>query len=154
MKKDFKDEAELLHWALLENAEAIAYCLAIGQLSQALDDVVDGDKPVSAEELCRAFWVMLVDLPNNAFVQQYGSQLSAVLGSAFNSWLDANELEKGSDHDKNLAFVLRDALVDVVCFCALKVGGFVWMRKVSVIARRFLLDETVDVYKKGLEAEL
>lgn len=154
MKKDFKNETDLLRFALLDDSGAIAYCLAIGALSQALDDVVDGDKPVSAEELCRAFWVMLVDLPDNRFVQQCGSQLSAVLGSAFNSWLDANELEKGSEHDKNLAFVLRDALVDVVCFCALKVGGFLWMRKVSVIVRRYYLDETVDVYKEQLEAKL
>jgi hypothetical protein len=150
MKTKFKNEKELLQWALKGNSPAVNYCLVIGELSQLLDDLIDGDKPVTRDNITHAFWIMLCELPANPFFVKNQQSLMAVLSGAFNAWLDSNVLEQGSEHDKSIAFVLRDSLVELVCHCSYLIGGFAWLRQVSPTIRRFILDETLTDYKAAL----
>lgn len=150
MENEFKTEQALLTWALKGHVSAIDYCHVIGQLSQLLDDLVDGDKPVTKEQVTHAFFVMLCELPANHFFVKNNQSLMAILSGAFNAWLDSNVLEKGSEHDKNIAFVLRDSLTELVSHCAYLIGGYQWQREVSPVVRRYFYDESLTDYKAAL----
>jgi len=70
---------------------------------------------------------------------------------AISDWFSSNELELGSDHDRNLAFVLRDRLASVVVQCACLVGGYAWMREVGPEIHRYFMDETLEEFNKEPE---
>ncbi|MBO9492216.1 hypothetical protein J7384_17780 [Endozoicomonas sp. G2_1] len=144
------DEENFLNRVLKGNTLAVRYCIDLGQLCQLLDDVVDGDKPVTKGHIERAFWCMLIELPNNSFFIKHNQSLMAVLSTGFNAWLDSNELEKGNDHEQQLAFVLRNNIVEIVCHCAYLVGGYSWMREISPTIRRHYLSEAFSDYQASL----
>lgn len=142
-------EAGLIHWAMRENEDATRFCEQILFVAHLWDDLVDGDE-AGTDRINRAFWTALVDLPGNPFYQRHYAHLAPVIRRAAGDWMDANDLEKGASHDRSLAFVLRDAVHGVIIEAAYLVGGYDWMREVSMVIRRKWHDETLDEYVDGL----
>lgn len=132
------------------DAQAVALCDQVFHLTQIWDDLVDGDKEVCIEDINRAFWLALVEIPQNPFFQRHQAQLTPLLRAAVADWMDAGSLEQGDNHERTLAFVLRDAVGGLVSQCAYLIGGYEWMRTVSPDVRRMVHDETLDTYLRRL----
>ncbi len=130
---------------------AVAFCESVFRVSQILDDLVDRDKPVDNNTIIEAFWRTLIELPNNEFYRRNFDTLNPILRTMLVDWLDANTLEVGNDHEKSIAFVLRDSIGSIAVHAAYLVGGYSWGRQVSADIRRFIFDEPLDDYKRGLE---
>ena len=143
------NEFQFLNEVLLNNVDAVRFCCLIFAASQVIDDLIDQDKPVSPNEIAQCFWSVLVELPCNPFYQRHMHTLVPLIQSAFNDWLDANELERMDDHGKNIAFVLRDSVGGIACQVAYLVGGYDHMRKVSVAIRQHIFEETLTDYKEA-----
>jgi hypothetical protein len=60
-----------------------------------------------------------------------------LLVAGINAWHDATELEKGSDNDKAMAYVLRDWYVELTMFVVYLTRGQDTMRTLSLEIRRF-----------------
>jgi hypothetical protein len=122
----------------------------VGYVSQKWDDLIDGDA-VSASEINRMMWLAIVEIPNNPFYKQHADNIQHMLASIIQDWFTANDLEQGGEHDKNIAFVLRDKLVSFVCYIALLTGGYDWAAKVNPEITRYFFTEDLEAYKAGLK---
>ena len=146
-QKDF-----ILH-CLNGNHDAAQFCQDIFSISQIWDDLIDRDRPVCNDQINRMMWKAMIDIPRNPFLYQNSLALTQTLEIVMADWLDANELEKGNDNDKNIAFVLRDSVGTIVIQCARIIGGYDWMHEISPYVRRFVYDETLKSYKDNLPKE-
>lgn len=142
-------EAEFLYDVLKGDRAAVAFCQQLFMVSQVLDDLYDGDD-VSKEQIIKAFWVALIDLNFNPFFKQHRDELIPIMQAAFVDWIDASELETGTEHERNIAFVLRDSIGNIVSHCALLIGGFDWMRSTSMDVRRHIFEDRLEHYKQEL----
>ncbi|BDQ35934.1 hypothetical protein SYK_02940 [Pseudodesulfovibrio nedwellii] len=122
---------------------AVQFVNDIGFISHVWDDLVDGDSP-TVDNVNKAFWLALVGLKENPFYQRHRAELVPLMRSYINCWLDSNIMERGNDHAKSVAFVLRDMVSDIVCQCAYLVGGYDWMRQVSPQIREVVFDEPLN----------
>lgn len=140
-------ERAFLQHVLQGQAAAILFCEALFRISQTLDDLIDGDKPVTGQAVYRAFWEALVDIPGNPFYRQHEAVLRPLMAAALQDWRDSVSLERDGDrHGRTLAFVLRDQLTSLVVQCAGIVGGFDWMQQVSAEIRRHFHEDKLDDY--------
>jgi len=145
-----ENEAEFLHTVLQGYGPAIDYIQALARVSQVFDDVVDGDKPVSKEAMTRAVWDSLVAIPMNSFFRAYIDTLAPMTQAFVQDWMDANVLEQGSDHDKDVAFVLRDNLYSILIHMAHIIGGYDWATSWGPEIRRHIHEDSLTEYKEGL----
>jgi hypothetical protein len=141
-----QQQAEFLSRVLRGNSTAVEFCLLLGQITQVWDDLVDGDNPALRKaDIDAAFWNLFVALPRNEFYREHFDTLNPLLQAAIVDWWDANELQRDpSPQNKAVAYVLRDTLTTVVIHCARLVGGYDWMRQVSMDVRRFLYTEDLE----------
>ena len=144
-------EEQFLRDVLKEHEPAILFCRQLAMVSQVIDDLYDQDKDYDADAMLKAFWISLIDLHYNSFFRQHMDELVPVMQGALMDWMDSSQLEKGTDHERNIAFVLRDSLSNIVSHCALIVGGYNWMRETSVEVRRHVFEDRLDQYKEGLK---
>lgn len=135
----------------LGDEDALAFCEAFFFITQIWDDLVDQDKAIDPADVNRAFWLALVEMPANPFFARHAAQLNAFIGQAACAWFDANVLERGTTHERTVAFVLRDAVGGLISLCAYLVGGYDRMRAVSPHVRRLVHDETLETYLRGLQ---
>ncbi|MGP3789760.1 hypothetical protein [Pseudomonas sp. B392_1p] len=141
------NERAFLQRVLKDHGPAILYCETLFRISQTLDDLIDGDKPISGDDVYRAFWEALIELPSNPFYRQNEPFLRPLMAAAMQDWRDSVSLERAGDHHgRTLAFVLRDQLTGLVVQCAGIVGGFDWMQEIGGEVRRYFHDETLADY--------
>lgn len=141
------NERAFLQHVLKDNAAAILFCEALFRVSQVLDDLIDGDKPVTGDAIYRAFWEAMIDIPSNTFYRAHEPTLRPLMAAALQDWRDSVTLERDGDrHGRSLAFVLRDQLTSLVVQCAGLIGGFAWMQQVSAEIRRHFHEEKLDDY--------
>lgn len=118
------------------------------------DDLIDGDRTVSAAEVNCSMWNALVGIQENAFWQRNFHALMPVLKVAIANWHAANEMERTENEmDKRIAFILRSTYVDLVTACAYIVGGKAWAAHVALEARRDTSAEGWDAYLEALKFE-
>lgn len=135
------NEDAFLNRILRGDALAIAFCKELFKVSQVWDDLYDGDKAVDNETLNKAFWSMLISIPANPFYQKNFDILNPLMQSAIVDWMDSNELVSGDAQSKCAAYVLRDTISTLLIHCARLVGGWDWMREISMEVREALYDE-------------
>ena len=68
-------EHAFLYQVLRGHPEAVGFVTALGRISQVLDDLYDGDKPVTRPQLDETFWDLLVGLPANPFYRAHFAYL-------------------------------------------------------------------------------
>jgi hypothetical protein len=154
MNESISETARRHREAMMEalgDPEAVRFCESFFFITQIWDDLVDGDKQRDIEDVNRAFWLSLVEMPANAFYLRHAAHLNAFIAQAACAWFDANTLETGTTHDKTLAFVLRDAVGGLISHCAYLLGGYEWMRSVSPDLRRLAHEEPLGKYLRGLK---
>lgn len=136
----------------VEDRSAIAFIIQFSDFCEVLDDLWDGDKEVTKDDLTRILFVAMTEMPINSFFDQYKANLIPVIVTGINAWLDANELERGGDNDKVFSYVLRDWYAELIAFVVYLTRGRAYMRSVSMDVRTFFTHhETLEEYKADLE---
>lgn len=131
--------------------DAVRFILQFADVCEVFDDLWDGDKPVTKDDLTRVLFTVLVDMPLNPFFDRYKGNLVPIIITGVNAWLDANAMEKGDRNDRVFAYVLRDWYMEFVAFVIYLTRGFDFMRAVSPDVRRFFTHhETLEQYLEGL----
>jgi hypothetical protein len=123
-------DLKLLNW-FSGNKDAVDFLLAISDVAELWDDLIDGDKPITKQRVNTAFMTALVELPNNPFYVEHREHLTPIIIQAANSWLDANELEKGDVNQRALAYTLRNMDIQLVQAIVYITGGFAKLRTYS-----------------------
>lgn len=143
-----RDE-KLREW--IGNEHAVRFVLDFSDTCELFDDLIDRDKPLEDGHVVRVLFKVLTEIPVNPFFDQWKAHLVPIIVTGINAWLDANALERGTDHDKVFAFVLRDWYMELVAFVIYAVRGREYMRAVSMDVRRFFTHhETLQDYMEKL----
>lgn len=141
--------AKLDEW--VQDSDACRFLRTYGDICEVFDDLWDGDKPVTKDDLARTLFNALVELPLNSFFAQYRGNLVPLIVTGINAWLDANALEKGTRNDRVFAYVLRDIYMELIAFVIYVTRGQQYMRQVSLEVRQFFTHhETLDEYLEQL----
>lgn len=136
-------ESEWLADVLKDCTPAVDLCLALGMVSQVWDDIVDeGTSP----NINQAMFAALVEIPANPFYRAHFDQLHPLVSMACMDYLASVQLERGSPHDRTLAFVMRDSYAAIVTQCAALVGGAAYAIAQSVRIRRAVHNEPLSQY--------
>ena len=98
---------------------AAAWLLDLWDVTQAFDDIVDGDATPDINSL---MWLSLIALPTNAFYQQHSGSLSPVMATALLKWHASNTAENLGRADAK-SYMWRASYYDVVAFVVLLCHG-------------------------------
>ncbi|MDY6893841.1 MAG: hypothetical protein SVO01_00260 [Thermotogota bacterium] len=123
---------------------AVKFCLDCWFVAHIWDDIIDKDTNVKDKDVNKAFKKALIDIPSNPFYIQNRNSLTAIILNAMLQWQDANVLEKGSLHDKHMAYMLRACMIQAFCFCAYLVGGQEWYDAIGPDLRRIYSEKLED----------
>lgn len=135
-------DREFILWAVRGDRDAAAMLDMLFYVAQLWDDLVDQDKPRPEADINRAFWTLLVELPQNEFYRRFERDLRPVLREGIGCWLEATDLERiAADYTRwkemmpgqalARAYTLRTMCNMLATTCAYLVGGFDWMREVG-----------------------
>lgn len=136
-------DREFVRWAVRGNQQAAAMLDMFFFVAQLLDDLVDRDRDRSDADVVWAFWLLLVELPQNEFYRAFERELRPVVREAVGCWLEATALEReaqGCSGDQRplrarqalaRAYTLRAMSNMLATTCAYLVGGYDWMREVG-----------------------
>lgn len=94
---------------------AQSWLLDLWNLTQVLDDAMDGDK-ASPRDVSRATWAIFQTMPLNEFFQKYATVLQPVLWLQLLKWEAANVVE-GLGLANEKSYVWRAGYYDVVLMC-------------------------------------
>lgn len=142
-------DQKLREW--VQDEWAIRFILDYSDAVELWDDLIDGDKEIDKAHVMRVFVNMLTVLPLNPFFNQYKSVLMPLINVALNAWLDSTALEKGTDNDKAMAYVLRDYMHEIFIYTICLTRGHDYMRSVSLEVRHFFSShESLEDYRRRL----
>lgn len=112
------------------NHDALSFMMTWWSFTHIYDDLVDNDKPVTAEQASGQFIAMLYELWYNPFVQQHRDRLFPLIVSMFNRWVDGDEWERRDDDFSKIASsVIRCGDIDLYHVIAYLTGGWENMRR-------------------------
>ena len=131
------EQEKLKEWLIESDAVALANMLI--DISQIWDDLVDGDKDVSAQSINTMMRYALVEIPKNDFYRTHFSELHPVLEDRLYTWLDANKLEQiGDERDLHVSYIIRSVVTDLVIHLAFLAGGLTHRQKAAVEIRQMI----------------
>lgn len=134
---------------MLGNTDAVEFLEMIYYISHVWDDLIDKDVKVTEDNIHTCFWLAMVKIPSNPFYRANMDRIIHIYTVYIDQWLVANDLEKKGGDYLNQSFVLKETLMGVISQCALILGGFHHMRKVSSeIQKLELVSQTLNEYRK------
>lgn len=139
-----KSQQKLIQWALKNNAEALNCAQHIIASSQILDDLWDGDKPVTGDQCVQMVLSMSVDIHKNAFFIKHRDSMTQIVERAILQWLECNDIERNSEASEKLrtaSYILRSSITDLVIQMAYLVGGRAWGRQAAKAIRTAIFEE-------------
>lgn len=143
-------DRKLQEW-LRGDMEAARCLIELSTAYEVWDDLIDRDKPVTDDLIHSGFLAALVCLNENRFWQAFQGRLMPLVITGINAWMDANVLEKGqTDKERALAFYIRNYCYEMVSMAAYCVGGWSWLRQVSLEMRMFFQHESYFTWEKRL----
>lgn len=149
------DYKSVVHEAACGDANAADFLFRVIEVAHLWDDMVDRDKPISDDDINRAFITALVTIPRNKFFQAYVGDLTAVMMVAIQNWLAATRVERGAIEALPLeaAFILRSSFVDLLTLVATINGGRKHGAEVAARVRAMAHREGMTGYLENLTAE-
>lgn len=124
---------------------ALDFILALSDVTELWDDLVDQDKDIGRQRIDTAFYTALVSLPCNPFYIKHRVYLTPLIIQAINSWQDANVLEQGDRNERALAYTLRNIDIQLVQAIVFITQGYEKMREVSPEIWKMFAAEQDDV---------
>jgi len=145
------NEHQFLIKVLRGDMAAVHFCECLFRISQTWDDLIDKDKKISDDDINRMMWEALVVLPGNPFYQKWHHELHPLMKVFASDWMDATTMERiKDDHLRRIAFVLRSSVSNIILHCAYLIGGYDWMKEVSLDIRRHIYEDNFEDYLKAL----
>lgn len=92
--------------------EAVEWLVALWQVIQLFDDIVDGD-PIDRDDADQALWNALIGLPANKFFQQNSTILFPLMSIALLKWKASDTVEREGNACAT-SFVWRAGYYDLV----------------------------------------
>jgi hypothetical protein len=125
-------QPELLKLIANGNADAERFLVVFIAHCHALDDRIDGDKPLTDEALIRDEVMWTLTLSNNPWFLQNRPVLLPIIIQGYNAWLDSNLLAKSaSPGDVVASDVVKGFYHEVVWHAAFLCGGWDRMREIT-----------------------
>ena len=123
------------------NEQAWLFVETFATRAHDLDDMIDGDKTFSDEEIIKAEMDWLVSLSSNKFYVSHQAFLLPIVIMSCNAWLDANRWEKSEDpvqrtHSDVVKSFYHEVIFAVVYLC----GGWNAMREFTLKHREYQKD--------------
>lgn len=140
---------KILHYMMGDKAAAL-FCLQLVNVAHLWDDLIDKDRKPSDKEINEAFQIMLLSIPSNPFYVEHREALQTLIQNAILQWKDANVLERGSDHDKHMAYMLRASITQIFNYCAFLIGGQEWTDKIGPEMRR-MYEEPLESFMEEMQ---
>lgn len=138
--------------ALRGDEDAIAFCDLLYRVLHVWDDIVDGDKPLTASDVNGAFRAALVDLPMNRFFRKHADTLVPILSAGITAWEVSNVFERSDDRELwRKAHMLRVHVGAVFVMCAELVGGREWATQVAPSMYDLVQGDTLAQYLDEME---
>lgn len=144
---------EQLRACFQNNEQAVQLLLLIREISHTWDDLIDQDKPVTPQQIHRAFWISLVGLKTNPFYQHYESMLLPVFETGIFNYIASIELEKTAGHPRQLAHTARYQAGDVALVMARLIGGIDWAMEQAPVLKLLLQTDTYEHFDTEMEAK-
>jgi hypothetical protein len=138
------------------NQDALNLFHSLVDLVHIWDDLIDKDKPVTDEEINRAFLIALAYMPTNPFYQKIQHQIIPMWVTAAAAFEVANKFEREKDeHGIEIAHNLRYAAGHVVAYmCIICVGNDKAKEFLPNIWKTIVDDRFEDYRKEHLNAVL
>jgi hypothetical protein len=141
-----------LYPLLRGNRDALSLCADLLYVGHLWDDLIDKDKPLTDEQINSGFSAMVAKIPMNPFFQEHVRELGPLLMSVILQWKDANKLEAdGSPHERAMAYMLRNALLQVMAFCIWLIGGDGWYEEAGDKFQRLCAAELGEAFGAFME---
>ena len=143
-----QEMAESLLPLLLDNVDAVMFCMELLYVYHLWDDLVDMDRERSAEDVNKAFSIVLMEFRRNPFYAANRYDLDPLITLSILQWHDSNVLEAhGEESGLRKAFMLRAYIYQIWAYCAYLVGGLDHYREVGPLIQS-MYQEEYDEYKK------
>jgi purine-cytosine permease-like protein len=131
------------------NQDALNMYRAFVDLAHLWDDLIDKDKPVSADDINRAFLTCLVYLPANPFYRHIQDQILPMWLVVISSFETANKFEADKDpHGIEIAHSLRYAAGNIIAYAIHVCVGPEEAKKVLPDMWKSIFYERFDEYRK------
>lgn len=141
-------EEEVLSW-FKGNRDAAALYEALVEVAHTWDDLVDKDKPVSDEDINRAFMLALVTIPANPVYHALLPQLQPLLINAVAGYAVANKYEAAHDaHGIEIAHTLRYSISQAMVFLIVHFNGLTNALEILPRALKVMIPERFAEYEK------
>jgi len=140
-EEDTVKSAEVIKMASGKNKEAAKYLHMIGHVYRVLDDVYDGDYPITRGDIFDAIEHLLIGIPSNRFFIQHQDKLISQHITAYNAWMAANRWDTGDLEKRIYSHVWRGDYQAVLGLVALLTQGIDQMKLVDQKAK-----ETFGIY--------
>lgn len=128
----------------------IAFLHALGAYVELWDDLIDKDKEISDDEINGTMARGLFDIACNRWFRENADYLSPLLVQMVSAYFDSEELKKDEDvRVRQIAFHLRNYMLELYHACAFLVGGFDHLREVGPEIRRFFAFENFEDWEHG-----
>ena len=106
---------EILEEYLGDEDGALELLDILGEISQTFDDLADGDKPVTYQDLLSLIDAVLFRKDRNPFYQRNFASMQWFMEYAFVSWRTANDIEWAPDPTRMLqAYTIRSAITPII----------------------------------------
>jgi len=150
-EEDAVKSDELIKLASGKNKEADKYLRMIGHVYRVLDDVYDGDFPITRGDIFDAIEHLLIGIPSNRFFIQHQNKLISQHITAYNAWMAANRWTKGNLEQRVFSHVWRGDYQAVIGLVALLTQGIDQMKLVDQKVRETFgpIGEDFDINNLG-----
>lgn len=147
------NDTEFLSYAMLGDMDAVGLVMSVVKIADVWDNLIDGDKTVSKEEINEAFWLACIDIPRNPVFRKYQLDITTVFSTGIINWFVANQLQEGDEHAKQIAHVTRYSIADVSLYLATAIGGPQWAAKVGPELRLRSQKDKLENFLKEMKNE-
>lgn len=134
-----------------EDANAVDLFMGVLAVSDVWDDLIDGTRAVTHEQINDAFLQALVVLPSNPHFVRFGPQLRGAMTGAVLAWMDSDalRLQPANPDDLLAAHVLRYQIVDIALVLLVELFGWRYAHENAVTLRRLFRRES---FKQFMES--
>jgi hypothetical protein len=131
------------------NTDALNLFHHLVELIHIWDDLIDKDKPVSDEQINKAFLIALVYMPSNPFYRVIQHQILPMWVMSAAAFEVANKFEKEKDeHGIEIAHNLRYAAGHVVAYMSIVCLGHEAAKEFLPEIWKTIVDDRFDDYRK------
>ena len=123
----------------------------ISRVWRVLDDVYDGDHPITVGDIVEIIEYLFITIPSNRFFIHHRDKLTSQHITAYNAWMASNRWSEGNLEQKVFSHVWRGDYQAVVGLVALLTQGIDQMKLVDQKVKETFgpIGEDFDINKLG-----